>query len=118
MEKLTDDALCDAIANDYYIEAKDLKQMKKQSNLEEIYVKLNKYEKTDKELGCPFEKLIKFSKQETVYTKYGTFTNEIVLVDLNLGRIHITKNQDLNNTYLLYISDYKVTWWLKADKSE
>ena len=45
MEKLTDDALCDAIANDYYIEAKDLKQMKKQPSIEEMYIKLNKLER-------------------------------------------------------------------------
>ena len=45
VEKLTDDALCDAIANDYYIEAKDLKQMKKQPSIEEMYIKLNKLER-------------------------------------------------------------------------
>lgn len=79
---------------------------------------LKKYRDLEERLECPLDKLIKFSKQETVYTKWGAFTNEIVLVDLNLGRIHITKNRDLNDTYLLYISDYKKTWWIKKDKSE
>jgi len=85
---------------------------------DELIDKLAIYEDLEEELGCPLEKLIEFSKQETVYTKLGAFTNEIVLVDFNLGRIHITKNRDLNDMYLLYISDYKKTWWLKEDRSE
>lgn len=70
------------------------------------------------ELCCPLEKLIEFSKQETVYTIYGVHTNEIVLIDFSLNRIHITKNRDLNDVYTLYINDYKSTWWVKKDKSE
>ena len=72
----------------------------------------------EEQLGCPLEKLIQFSKQETVYTIYGTHTNEIVIVDLNLGRIHISINGDINNSYCVYFKDYKKTWWLREDKSE
>lgn len=82
------------------------------------YKELIKYRELEEQIGCPLDKLIKFSNQETVYTKWGAFTNEIVLVDLNLGRIHITRNRDINDTYCLYTSDYKKTWWLKQDKSE
>lgn len=77
-----------------------------------------RYKKLEEELGCPLEKLIQFSRQRTVYTIYGTHTNEIVIVDLNLGRIHISINGDINDSYCLYIKDYKKTWWLKEDKSE
>ena len=80
--------------------------------------KLGKLEDLEEQIGCPLEKLIKFSTQLTVYTIYGIHTNEIVLIDFSLNRIHITKNRDLNNIYTLYISDYKKTWWLKEDKSE
>jgi hypothetical protein len=79
---------------------------------------LSKYKDFEEQIGCPLEKLIKFSTQVTVYTIYGVHTNEIVLIDFSLNRIHITKNRDLNNIYTLYISDYKKTWWLKKDKSE
>lgn len=44
MSRLTNDSLCDAIINDNYIEAEDLKEMKKQPNIQELYVELNKYE--------------------------------------------------------------------------
>ena len=79
---------------------------------------VGKKEDLEEELGCPMEKLVQFSKQETVYTIYGTHTNEIVIVDLNLGRIHISINGDINNSYCLYFKDYKKTWWLKEDRSE
>lgn len=80
--------------------------------------KLGELEDLEEQLGCPIEKLIEFSRQETVYTIYGTHTNEIVIVDLNLCRIHISINGDINNSYCLYFKDYKKTWWLKWDKSE
>lgn len=44
-EKLTDDRICEALKNNTYFEAKDLKEMKKQPNVQDLYIKLNEYEK-------------------------------------------------------------------------
>lgn len=65
-----------------------------------------------------YETLKKFSTQETVYTIYGTHTNETVLIDFSLRRIHISTNGNINDCYTLCIDDHKKTWWLKEDRSE
>lgn len=45
MNRLTNDRLWKAVATDSYIEAKDLKEMKKQPSMKDLYVKLGKLER-------------------------------------------------------------------------
>lgn len=107
-----EDDLSDIITANYFA----LKQalLKAQENEK----KIAKYKQLEEKLGCPLEKLIEFSNQSEIYTKYGVHTDETVLIDFNLNRIHITKNRDINDIYTLYTEDYKKTWWLKENKEE
>lgn len=119
MKKLTNDALCDAVVNDTYIEVKDLKEMKKQPNIEEIYVKLNKYEKLDKEQGCPLEVIINACINGFIARWYGDWENEELQVN-DRGIVVDFKRKCFTDNYCneYFWKDYKVTWWLKEDKSE
>lgn len=63
MNRLTDDRIADIIKEDGFIEMdmRDLKRIK-QPSMEELYEKLNRYERIEEELGCPLEVLIKLCK--------------------------------------------------------
>ena len=124
MNKLTDDRLCEAIKNDSYIEVKDLKEMKKQPNVQELYLKLNKYEKLEAELGCPLEVIAKLFGQKFIYFKYPANV-QIMKVKVikglsygsNLGWYFTCIYDNLNFIYIS-LRDYKKAWWLKEDRSE
>lgn len=126
--KLTDDSLCEAIKTDTYIKVKDLKEIKKQPNIQELYLKLNKYEKLDITLGCPLEVLIK--AKQGFFTKKGFISPEhIYTIDLLNETIDFEYWQAIDDGVWnddgfwdeegqVYIEDYKKTWWLKEDRSE
>lgn len=112
MKRLTDDRLCEAIVNDTYIETKDLKEMKKQPSMQDLYLKLNKYEQLEQDLGCPLE----------VYVKA---TIDGIKVDGSTFKVKVRKDKygyyfALSNgsCFPFYLKNYKKTWWLKKDKSE
>lgn len=137
MNKLTDDRLCEAIKNDSYIEVKDLKEMKKQPNVQELYLKLNKYEKLEAELGCPLEVVFKALEQGFVYGNVFTeddfikweishFEKHKVLgwclqnisgVSIRFGQNGYEAFSHLESEVFL-LKNYKQTWWLRNDKSE
>ncbi len=112
------------------------KQSYTDEEISNIIVKLGKLEDLEDELGCPLEivlNLIKNSNKldEHYHTQdiwfeyegqviYGSFLrlgfedNKFVFyVEANLPN----SIYDIETT-ILYVKDYKKTWWLKEDKSE
>lgn len=125
MSRLTNNLLCEAIINDSYIEAKDLDEMKKQPSVQELYVKLNKYEQLEEQLGCPLEVYVKLHQQMKFYRLNAL--NEIIECEIDNPNddevYHIQADGIIFNQYdygwqFYSFKDYKKTWWLKRDKSE
>lgn len=122
MSRLTDDKLCNAIVNDTYIETKDLDEMKKRPSIQELYIKLNKYEQLEEQIGCPLDVVFKALK-DGIYTKESELDKELELYDVRgielKGLGVISKICSYGECdFTCYYTDYKKTWWLKEDKSE
>ena len=112
--------------------------------IENAVDKLGAYEDLEKEIGCPFEIIVKAIKKGEVYidNAYNCDVGEIYKIDnkefVNLSYVkseHIDneeykdtwcfefeevfddfyKNPD---TFIVKASNYQKTWWLKADRSE
>lgn len=75
--------------------------------------KAEKYEKLETELGCPLEVRCKLYDGVKVFTNH----NEVEVISTNKDDFDVhEKSSDFS--FNLYYEDYKVTWWLKADRSE
>ena len=87
--------------------------------LQNAYDKLGKLEDMEEQLGCPLEVFFKVIATKKVY---------IVLPKCNLNRVYFV-NLDFSAQDILTLgffvgglkflfNEYKITWWLKEDKSE
>jgi hypothetical protein len=123
--KLTNNKLCEAIETDTYFECEDLDEMKKQPSIQDLYLKLNKYEKLEEEIGCPLEVRERALKQ----CEFEGLYFETIDTD-GFERVGIYKcclgYDAFNNKFYwncgwnaeTWLNCYKKTWWLKKDKSE
>lgn len=77
-------------------------------NTDEITYKLGKLEDLEEELVCPLEVVFKALQN-------GIYTN----VYSGLCYVGLYENYfQVSDDYVVYLKDYKHTWWLKEDKSE
>ena len=86
-----------------------------ENKIKKLTDKLGKYEDLEEQIGCPLEVRCKIYDSNYVYTKDGekwiiTFADETHFIAVYDKAI----THDRKFTY----SDYKRTWWLKADRSE
>ena len=110
--KLTDDFLDNNIKE-------DLKPNPAIQKCKELREELDGYKALEKELGCPLEVFFKVIATKKVY---------IVLTKCNFNRVYFV-NLDFSAQDILTLgffvggckflfNEYKITWWLKEDKSE
>ena len=78
-----------------------------------IYQKLQKLENLEEQIGCPLEVRCQLYNGRCVYGEYdkerilGIWVNGIITMRL------VDKKRTMHK-----FSNYKKTWWLKADRSE
>jgi hypothetical protein len=82
--------------------------------LQNAYDKLGKLEDLEEQLGCPLEVFVKALKNGIYYD--DKFEHPVFILDKDNFK---TKDYHLLVTgTIVYLKDYKKTWWLKKDKSE
>ncbi len=121
MKRLTDNKIAYCIENNCFMEGSPNEfrsSLSKEPTFEELYVKLNKYEQLEEELGCPLEILISALKRG-IYVDNLNGIPERLIVDLNnfLSFTVWNKKTYCKEGYV-ELKDYKKTWWLEEDKSE
>lgn len=126
MSRLTDNKIANLIETDTYMEMNidDLKNAKEPS-IQELYVRLNKYEKLEEEIGCPLEVRCKVFPNSYIYT-FGTSMEtqdvitrrKVITIDKEGIYILYTTASGKERNMTLSWKAYKKTWWLKEDKSE
>ena len=83
--------------------------------------KLGKLEDLEEQIGCPLEIRCNICDNSIIYDQFGkkwlvrsVFSDAFIAYDYDLCN---EKNPKIERG-LFYWKDYKVTWWLKADRSE
>ena len=78
-------------------------------------MKLGKLEDLEEQIGCPLEVRCKVSYHTPVYDKCG----KKFYADIILDNCFSSHNCELEDKHCRFLwKDYKVTWWLKENKSE
>lgn len=115
MKRLTDNNVAYCIENNCYMETSIDEVREATSNaptMEALYIKLNKYEKLEQELGCPLDVLFEALKQG-IYDKTGFHYDSICLIE---DKIYACPLDIWEESW--YLVDYGKTWWLKENKEE
>ena len=90
-----------------------------EDTLKQIYVKLGKYEDLEEQIGCPLEVRCNLDLNDRIIDRFG-----IEYIVRSIGKNDFigydVKKLEKNEFYreLFKWKEYKITWWLKADKSE
>jgi len=100
------------------------------ANIKELLIELHNYKQLEEEIGCPLDIVIRalkdgFYVDKEQVEKEPTWENNKGLVQIGcpkyfkLNLWYKTIEVDREGHYLeIELSDYKKTWWLKADRSE
>ena len=92
------------------------------STTREINNKLGKLEDLEEQVGCPLEVREKALQQDEIFYVERNQTKMIRVVAMNCG--YVNNGECVLNClangiwFCLPVKDYKITWWLKKDKSE
>lgn len=115
MARLTEDL------NGYYGKAEQYIDCDDRAWVGEVINKLGRLEDLEEQLGCPLDVIFKVQKQNKLYYQFFNELQEWNNVKVDIRKMAIRFNwQPQLNKYACEIplSNYKKTWWLKADKSE
>ena len=118
MKKLTNNDVAYCIENDCFMEMsidEVRSELSKAPTTQDLYVKLNKYEQLEQELGCPLDVYVKLHKIAKIYDEKGNPLKIKQIIDEN---IVISTKKEINGYKLIPLNCYKKTWWLKEDRSE
>lgn len=78
--------------------------------------KLGKLEDIEEELGCSLEIIFKALEESIIYFDNGMYSVEFCLEN-NSGTWYFSIYDNLtNNKDIVYLKDYRKTWWLKGEK--
>lgn len=81
-----------------------------------IVDKLGKYEDLEEEIGCPLEVRCRLHWLSNIYDKDG---NKWKINDIYEDKFEAERwDGDLISVKTYKYCDYKITWWLKPDRSE
>ena len=101
---------------DNFKEIKNINPNYVASKEELMYEKLGKLEDLEEQLGCPLKVVVKALK-DGIYTLDLPREDLIKQVDLKLSNRE-TEWYLINNIMCVNLKDYKISFWLKEDKSE
>ena len=78
-------------------------------------VKLGKLEDLEEQLGCPLEVVVKA-------LEYGIYAKDLPREELSKQFVRLSNVETewylINNIMCVNLKDYKISFWLKKDKSE
>ena len=100
--------------NDYSV-AENLRHLDVRDYLYSINQKMGKYEDLEEQIGCPLEVRCKITNGLSIYDKEG---NRWIISQIEETYIDVYNSKDSYYTMIFPYSDYKVTWWLKVDRSD
>jgi len=91
----------------------------------DLYNKLGKLEDLEEQLGCPLEVVFKALEngiyiKNSIYNGVPEYIRTVGLVYMNdmYGFALTCFNEKAEQMGIYLASEYKLTWWLKEDKSE
>ena len=85
------------------------------ANIKELLLELHKYKQLVKQIGCPLEVRCKITSGLSIYDNYG---QRWIIDDIEQECFEVHSAEDSYFLDKLRYKNYKVTWWLKADRSE
>ena len=89
------------------------------NEFDNICDELINYKNYEEQLGYPLEVIVKLKKANYIYRDDGIVFG-FIGINFNDEDKLILYNDDECNTFTsdLKLTDYKITWWLKKDRSE